>query len=154
MGAWFYATSVDTPQYGLISNDDGSFDRSLDIDTRSATTGANWSAFVGGAVVGKVPAVTNKWVFAAVSFNQQSKPGKYVFYVNDGTKTTTLTGVDNFDSDSVTKAVTIGKNPNFDQPFKGEVSNAFFYAGILTQAQIAAIITQGPSAIPGYSKAK
>jgi len=151
MGAWVYANSVATPQYGIISNDDGSFDRSLTIDSRPAPKPV-WSAFVGGSVVGKVPAATDKWIFLAASFDQSSGPssGSYTFYVNDGSTTTTLSGADSFDSNSVTSGATIGRNPNFDQPFNGMVADAFFYAGILTREQIAKIIARGPSAIPGY----
>jgi hypothetical protein len=150
-GAWVKAASFANPQYGIISNDNGGFDRTLDIDSRSAKTGANWSAFVGTGVVGKVPVVANKWVFLAVSYDQHSLPGRYTFYVNDGSRTTALSGAAGFDSNSVTGKVTIGHNASFDQPFNGEVADAFFYRGILTKAQIATIIAKGPTAIPGYT---
>jgi hypothetical protein len=148
-GAWVHASTVQTPQYGLVSNDDGDFDRTLDIDNRTGGSAPTWSAFIGGSVVGKVPAVPGKWMFVAVSYDQQSAPGTYTFYVNDGSKTSVLTGADSFDSDSVTKGVTIGSNPNFDQAFRGEISNLFFYRGILTKDRIEAIAAKGPSAIPG-----
>jgi len=151
-GAWVMAGSVATPQYGLISNDDGGYDRTLDIDNRDPSPGTNWSAFIGGGVVGSVPAVTNRWVFLVVSYDQSSLPGTYALYVNDGSRTTVLNGADNFDSDSVTARVTIGSNPNFDHAFKGKIANAFFYNGILTRDQIDAIGAKGPSAIPGYKK--
>lgn len=153
-GAWVMADSVRTPQYGVISNDNGGYDRTIDIDARSATTGANWSAFIGTSVVGKVPAVPGKWVFAAVSYDQSTLPGTYAFYVNDGSHTTVLHGPAGFDGDSVTKAVTIGRNPNFDQPFNGKIANAFFYRGILTLDQINAIVARGPSMIPGHMTQK
>ncbi|MGR4064844.1 MAG: LamG-like jellyroll fold domain-containing protein [Vulcanimicrobiaceae bacterium] len=147
-GAWVYAKSAANPQYGIISIDDGNFDRTLGIDSRPATSGANWAAFIGGSAVGTIPAATNKWVFFAVSYDQSSGPGTYAYYVNTGGGTTVLSGNDAFDGDSVTTGVTIGKNPNFDQPFQGYVSNAFFYAGLLTKDQIDALVTKGPSAIP------
>jgi hypothetical protein len=150
MGAWVNAKSVATPQYGILSNDDGDYDRTLGIDTRPAKTGVVWSAFIGGDVVGKVPVVTNKWYFVAVSFDEKSAANPYAFYVNDGSKTITVTGVDHFDADSHTDAVSIGRNPSFDSSFTGEVANAFFYAGILSKQQIAAIIARGPSAIPRH----
>lgn len=148
MGAWVKARSVATPQYGILSNDDGDFDRTLGIDTRPAASGVVWSAFIGGDVVGKVAVVTNKWYFVAVSYNQSSAPGTYAFYVNDGAKTVTLTGPDNFDADSHTDVVSIGRNPSFDSNFNGCVADAFFYKGVLTKQQIAKIIASGPSAIP------
>jgi hypothetical protein len=150
-GAWVKAASYGNPQYGIISNDDGGYDRTLDIDSRSAKTGANWSAFVGTSVVGKVPVVAGKWVFLAVSYDQHSLPGRYAFYVNDGSRTTVLSGPAGFDRDSVTRTVTIGHNASFDQPFNGDVANAFFYRGILARDQIEAIIARGPVAIPGYT---
>jgi concanavalin A-like lectin/glucanase superfamily protein len=148
MGAWVKAASVATPQYGIISNDDGNYDRTLGIDSRPASSGVVWSAFIGGNVVGSVPVVTKKWYFIAISYDQSTQPGKYAFYVNDGSKTTTLAGVDSFDTDSHTDAVDIGRNPSFDSSFSGEAANAFFYAGVLTKSQIASIVARGPSAIP------
>ena len=149
-GAWVNARSVATPQYGIISNDNGDYDRTLGIDTRPAKTGVVWSAFIGGDVVGKVPVVTNKWYFIAVSFDQRSAANPYAFYVNDGSKTITVSGVDHFDADSHTDGVSFGRNPSFDSSFNGELANTFFYAGILTKEQIAAIIARGPSAIPRH----
>jgi len=149
MGAWVNASSVATPQYGIISNDDGDFDRTLGIDTRPVARGVVWSAFIGGTVVGRVPVTTNKWYFVAVSYDQSSMPGKYAFYVNNGSKTVTLRGADDFDSDSHTDVVSIGRNPSFDSFFTGKLANAFFYKGILTAKQIAAIAASGPAAIPG-----
>jgi hypothetical protein len=150
MGAWVNARSIATPQYGIISNDDGNFDRTLGIDTRPVASSVVWSSFVGGTVVGSVQVTTGKWYFIAVSYDQIPMPGKYTFYVNNGSKTVTLTGADDFDTDSHTDAVSIGCNPSFDSFFTGKVANAFFYKGILTAKQIAAIAARGPKAIPGY----
>lgn len=146
-GGWFKALSVATPNYGVVSNDDGDYDRSIDIDGRP-TGFATWSAFVGGTVVGKVRVVVGKWYFVAVSFNQATLPGHYAFYVNNGTTTTTQTGIDNFDTNSVTTRVTIGRNPNFDHPYKGQAANVFFEHLILTPAQINSVILHGPSMLP------
>lgn len=148
MGGWFKASSLKNPAYGIVSNDDGDFDRTLDIDDRDPKPGVHWSAFVGSTVVGTVFAHTGKWVFMAVSYDQKTLPGNYAFYTNTGNKTTTLTGPDNFDQDSVTKYVAIGRNPNYDQPFDGQVTKVFFYVGILTKKQIGEIIAHGPSRIP------
>lgn len=148
MGAWVDALDVSTPQYGIISNDDGDYDRTLGIDSRPANSGVVWSAFVGGAVVGSVAVKTKKWYFVAISYDQSDAPGKYAFYVNDGSKTVMLTAADNFDVDSHTDSVTIGRNPSFDSDFNGYVANAFFYAGVLTKTQIASIAAHGPAAIP------
>ncbi len=148
MGGWFKATSISTPPYGIVSNDDGDYDRTLDIDNRDAKTGAHWSAFVGGKVVGAVRVHIGRWVFSAVTYDQSTLPGTYAFYVNNGSRTSVLKGQANFDSASVTKNVTIGRNPNFDQPLAGDAANVFFYVGILSKTQIAKIIAHGPSRIP------
>ncbi|HLI94519.1 MAG TPA: LamG-like jellyroll fold domain-containing protein [Candidatus Baltobacteraceae bacterium] len=147
-GGWFKALSIATPEYGIVSNDDGDFDRSLDIDNRDAGGGINWSAFVGGTVVGKVAVKTGQWVFAAVAFNQATLPGKFSFYVHNAAGLQIIRGADNFDTSSVKTGVDIGRNPSFDQPFDGLAANVFFYDGILTQTQIQNIIAKGPSAIP------
>ncbi len=68
--------------------------------------------------------------------------------MNDGKETTTLKGKANFDDDSITTGVTIGRNPTFDQPFTGDAANVFFYRGTLSTKQIAHIVAHGPSAIP------
>jgi hypothetical protein len=146
IGGWFKASSISTPQYGVVSNDDGNFDRTLDIDNRDG--GIHWSAFIGGGVVGKVPVRTGQWIFMAVAYNQATLPGKFAFYVHNKSGMHTILGTDNFDTDSVSTGVTIGRNPNFDQPFSGFAANVFFYDGILTKAQIDNIIATGPSAIP------
>lgn len=149
-GAWVLTRTVQTPEYGIISNDDGNYDRTLDIDERTGATKPTWSAFVGGNVVGKMAAIPGKWTFLAVSYDQSASPGTYAFYANDGGQTTVMKGAANFDSDSVTKAVTIGSNPNYDHAFRGAVANAFFYKGILSADQIEQLIAKGPSGIPGY----
>lgn len=148
MGGWFNATNISTPEYGLVSNDDGGNDRTLDIDNRDSKPGIYWSAFIGGTVVGTVPVHTHKWVFSAVAYDQTGSNGTYAFYVNDGSRTFILSGQTHFDSNSVTKNVTIGRNPNFDQPFDGEAAKVFFYVGILSKKQIEKIVAHGPSRIP------
>ena len=148
MGGWFLATSIKTPQYGMISNDDGGYDRSLDIDNRNEARAPNWSACIGGDVVGSVPVIPGKWVFVAVSFDQSTLPGTYALYVHDANGTTVLRGAADFDDSSITRAVTIGRNPTFDHPFAGKAANVFFYVGILTDRQIAQIVAHGPSRIP------
>jgi hypothetical protein len=76
MGGWFLATSIKTPQYGIVSNDDGGYDRSICIDNRNEARSTNWSAFPGGGVPGSVPVIPGKWTFVAISFNQSTLPGK------------------------------------------------------------------------------
>ncbi len=108
MGGWFKATSISTPPYGIVSNDNGDYDRTLDIDNRDAKTGAHWSAFVGGKVIGTVPVHTGKWVFSAVTYDQSTLPGTYAFYVNNGSRTTVLKGQANFDPPALRRTSRLG----------------------------------------------
>lgn len=148
MGGWFKATADSTPQYGIVSNDNGNYDRTIDIDNRDAKPGTYWSAFVGGKVVGNTKVALGQWVFEAVVYNQATLPGTYKLYVNDGTKTHVLHGASDFDDESITTAVTIGANPDFDHAFYGDAANVFFYVGALNAKQIGAIIANGPGSIP------
>jgi hypothetical protein len=150
MGGWFMATSIKTPQYGIVSNDDGGYDRTIDIDTRNQARSPYWSAFVGGRIAGTVPVTKGRWTFVAVTYDQSTMPGTYALYVNDGRQTYVIRGAADFDSSSHIDKVTIGRNPSFDHPFAGKAANVFFYVGILTNRQIANIVAHGPSRIPRH----
>jgi hypothetical protein len=145
-GAWFYmpAGAPAANIEGLISSDTGDFDRTLDIDIRNP--GYQWSAFVGGAVVGGGQVSQGTWTFVAVSYNNPSGgAGSYVFDVGGNL----LTGSTDFDGSSVAGTTYIGVNPNFDHEFDGEIADAFFCDTALTGSQLNAIETGGPSAIAG-----
>ena len=148
-GAWFLVPTVhDTASIrGLISNDLGNFDRTLDEDIRNG--GFQWGAFQGltGTNVvagGTVP--SNVWVFVAVSYdNHLGNNGSFIFQVG----TTQFPGSTAFDGASVPGVTDIGINPNFDFEFQGEIADAFFYDMALTGPQLAAIQAGGPNAILG-----
>jgi hypothetical protein len=145
-GAWFYIPSgaPTTNIEGLISNDDGNFDRTLDLDTRN--TGYQYSAFNGAGPVAGGQIVTGQWVFVAVSYNNSGgNNGTYVFQVG----TNQFTGATSFDGNSVAGVTDIGINPNFDFEFDGEIADAFFYNTALTATQLNNIQQNGPIAILG-----
>jgi len=145
-GAWFLvATGANTSSIrGGISSDDGDFDPTLDVDTRNG--GFQYSAFVGGTVVGNGTANTGVWTFVAVSLAGGAS-GNYIFQVG----TNQVTGATSFDNGGVENVTYIGINPNFDFEFQGEIADAFFYNTALTASQLANIGSNGPSAIVGAS---
>jgi hypothetical protein len=142
-GAWFFVPNpADTSTIrGLISNDDGSFDRTIDEDTRSG--GFQYSLFAGSLVPGG--AVTQgQFVFVAASYdNTGGNNGSYVFQVGANQ----FAGTTAFDGGSVAGATFIGINPNFDSEFQGEIADAFFCSNALNASQLNTIQAKGPSAI-------
>src|SRR5262249_44972242 len=61
------------------------------------------------------------------------------------TEVTATTGTDT----TSTSTLTIGRNPNFNDPFDGLIDNVFVYNTSLTNAQITAIETSGAPAMLG-----
>ena len=143
-GAWVNAstlTATSATIRGVISNDDGDFDRTIDVDTRNG--GLLWSVFIGGSVKGSTPVTANQWILIAASYDQSTQ--SYLFDVNG----TFVSGTTAFDTNSVTSGLTFGRNPNFDSPFGGQMADAFVFNQALTQAQLDNIQANGPSAILG-----
>lgn len=137
-GGWFNADVADAVIRGLISHDDGAFDRTLTIDTRNGDGVANWQMFAGGSnwfggVGGDV--VAGSWTFVAASYDASGSSCLFV----DGLFgcTTALPG-----SSSET-TTTIGRNPNFDFPFMGRADNIFFFDEALTEEELAFIFEFG-----------
>ncbi|HEY1379352.1 MAG TPA: LamG-like jellyroll fold domain-containing protein, partial [Gemmataceae bacterium] len=142
MGGWFRATNASAVVRGLISQDDGGFDRTLDIDTRTDGT-ARWSAFTGSGVLGGPQVVPNAWTFVVVRYDQTAGT---VSLTVDGA-TTTVTG--QFEGPSIETATTVGRNPHFDAPFDGQADDVFFYNAFLSDAQVAAIRAGSSAAVLG-----
>ena len=141
-GAWVNANNLTVTSgviRGVISNDDGNFDRTIDVDTRNG--GVLWSAFIGSGVKGSTPVTANQWIFIAASYDQSTQ--SYLFDVNG----TFVSGTTAFDTNSVTSGLTFGRNPNFDSPFGGQMADAFVFNQALTQAELNHIQANGPSAI-------
>jgi len=138
-GGWVLASQANAVIRGVISNDDGNFDRTIDVDTRNG--GLQWSAFIGGSVVANTAVVPGAWTFVAVRFDQATNSYSFDVGANRISCTT------NFDTNSVTSGTTIGRNPNFDSPFGGEFADVFFFNQVLTNAQIDAIRVGGPTAV-------
>jgi hypothetical protein len=130
MGGWFNPSNANAVIRGLLSDDDGGLDRTLDIDTRNG--GVRWSAFTGTGIVSGATVVPNQWTFVAVRYDQTT--GAMSLDVNG----TITNGSTNFGATAV-KGLVIGRNPNFDSPFDGLIDNVFVFNQYLTDAQLASI---------------
>ena len=127
-GAWVNADVADAVIRGIISHDDGGFDRTIDVDTRAG--GVAWCFFLGvtGGCAG--PVVPGAWTFLAARYDAAT-----------GNAALTVNGF-HFElgsyvpGSSVETTTTIGRNPNFDLPFIGRIDDVFFFNEYLTNAQI------------------
>jgi hypothetical protein len=153
-GGWFNPASASTVS-GLISSDNGGFDRTIGIDGRGSGGLYTWSAFTGSGVVssGVVPTL-NAWTFVAVAYNQATNSGDlYVGRVGVDLTTSGTHFTTAFDADTV-GFLDIAINPTFtNEIFTGMIDDAFVNDSFLTQAQINSIFQNGlpglaPSAVP------
>ena len=138
-GAWVkFDVGGTTPTRQILSTDNGSFDRSLGIDTRGGG-GTTLSAFTGGGVLGSgVAPSTSQWTVVAATYDQSIH--SMTFYVNGQSSTVTTS----FDSSQT--FFDIGHNPQVGEFFNGEIDNVFVYDKALTAGEIATIQTNGISA--------
>jgi hypothetical protein len=140
MGAWVNANpnapGVSYP--GIISSDDGDFDRHLGLDSRASPGVLTYSAFIGGNVVTQgLNAIGAGWTFDAIVYD--GAHGTATFYSGNNSGTTYST---NFDNSSY-PYFDIGRNPGFPEFFSGLIDDVFVYNQTLTSSQIAAIRANG-----------
>jgi hypothetical protein len=132
-GAWFNADGADAVIRGLISHDNGGFDRTLTVDTRNSDGAVNWQMFTGGGTAhfpgaaGNV--VPDAWTFVAVVYDMLANTS--CLYV-DGT----YGCVGASPSTDALSVTTIGRNPNFDFPCIGRIDDVFFFDEALSKAQL------------------
>jgi hypothetical protein len=140
MGAWVNASpnapGVSYP--GIISSDDGDFDRHLGLDSRATPGVLTYSAFIGGNVVSQgLNAIGAGWTFVAIVYDGAS--GTATFYSGTNAGTTYST---NFDNTSY-PYFDIGRNPGFPEFFSGLIDDVFVFNQALTSSQIATIEANG-----------
>lgn len=137
-GGWFNADVADLVIRGVISHDDGGFDRTITIDTRNGDGTADWQLFAGntfpfaGAAGAVVP---GDWVFVAASYDAT---GDSCFFLSGlyGCTSSQPGG-------SIRTDTTIGRNPGFDLPFIGRADNVFFFDEALTEDELNRIFENG-----------
>ena len=146
IGAWVQATTILSPaRHEIIATDNGGFDRSLSIDSRSGTgeSGvARYAAFGGAStgIVGGMNATTaDGWVFVCAAFDAAISQTR--LYVNGNAYTGGLT------HNASQTFIRIGSHPTGVEPFRGKIDNVFAFNRALTAAEIAAIQTGGAAAI-------
>ena len=130
MGGWFDAANANPNSGGLLSDDNGGFDRTIDTDTRNG--GFKWSAFTGKGLISGAQVVPNQWVFVAVRYNQTN--ATMSLDVN-GTITSATTDFDL----SQLSTLSIGRNPSFAAWFNGKIDDVFVYNQYLSNAQLTQI---------------
>jgi hypothetical protein len=125
----------------VISQDDGGFDRTIDIDTRGG--GLGWSCFSGtGGVLGFRKVETGKWTFVAAVYDQPA--GKVRLYVDDAA----------FEQDAKLDKgwdyINIGRNPSYGGVFSGLIDEVRIFNYALSAAEIGSLRsgTLPPSSTP------
>ncbi len=139
MGAFVRVDSVAPVVQSILSADNGNFDRTIAIDSRSTGT-PSWSAFAGGCAgsfAGPIATPSSSWHFVATVYDR--------FAVHDlasGQWGTVRLYVDGVETQSwacpwaSTDFIAIGKNPGFGESFHGAIDNVFFFSGILSKDQL------------------
>ena len=139
-GAWVNADVANAVIRGIISHDDGGFDRTLDVDVRGS--GVRWCLFVGGGLGCDGEVVPGAWTFIAARYDASTGA---VGLTVDGLH---LGAGGSFPGASFRTTTTIGRNPGFDLPFIGRIDSVFFYDEYLTTAQLDEIRRNGITPIP------
>jgi hypothetical protein len=139
-GAWVNADVADPVIRGIISHDDGQFDRTLDVDVRGG--GVEWCIFLGGSVSCDGAVEPGAWTFIVARYDATT--GSVGLTVND----LHIDFTSRFPGPSIETLTTIGRNPNFDSPFIGRIDNVFFFDEFLTAAEIDNIRLNGISVMP------
>lgn len=141
-GAWVNAGAADVIR-GIISHDNGNFDRTIDIDTR-VNGQPLWCGFTGASNGGgwcHSAVQTNQWTFIAARYDANLSILRFtVGGTHFQVGSTNGSGLN---------TLTIGRNPGFDSPFIGMIDEVFVYNEFLTDAQLANIRENGVVPEPG-----
>lgn len=122
--------SAETLQ-GIVSHDDGEFDRTIGLDNRAGKWG--WSCFAGNqGVTGGFPVEPNKWTFLAAVYDQPAK--RVTFYAGD--EKVEVSDVEMGSGLNLTK---VGANPSFPEHFVGEIEPVKVFPRALSEAEIQAL---------------
>ena len=138
MGAWVNLSEFSTTVGGkILSDDNGSFDRTLGFDDRGNDPGRGYAAFTGAGVVDAPDAITpGEWRHLAVSYD-----GALVRLYLDGLLVDSAT--DSTVGDVTSFALFIGTNPGFNEDFIGLLDDVFLYGRALSDAEVFDIFENG-----------
>jgi hypothetical protein len=137
-GAWVKASDLSVVRRGIISHDNVNFDRTIDLDERGPSANVQFCMFRGASGNGVYCGddATTGWTFLVARYDAATSTAQFtvngvhsaVFAATNGP------GLNN---------TTIGRNPNFDLPFVGQIDNVFFYDQYLSDAQVSNIYLNG-----------
>jgi hypothetical protein len=142
-GAWVQYEATDAQVIrGIISHDNGNYDRTLDIDTRGGG-GEKWCLFVGptGTGVYCQSSTSNNWTFVAARYDAATNTAQLTI---NGTHSAVLTA----NPGQGLANLTVGRNPNFDLPFRGLIDDVFVFDSYLTNDQLDRIARGGIADVP------
>ena len=133
----------------LLNNDDGGYDRALNIDSRA---GGNYAAFVNNGPFpynSGVTPVTNSWIFFAGVYQNNfygTGQGQLTLYVG----TNVISGIRTFYGTTTWTFTSIGGSPTFGEFWDGRMDDVFVMGGAATPAQMAQIIAD-PNNLPSIA---
>ena len=133
----------------LLNNDDGGYDRALNIDWRA---GGNYAAFVNNGPApynSGITPVTGDWIFFAGVYQNDFygiEQGQLTLYVGN----TVTTGIRTYYGSTGWTFTSIGGSPTFGEFWDGRMDDVFVMGGAATQAQMAQIIAD-PNSLPAVA---
>ncbi len=116
--------------FQVISHDDGGFDRTMGLDTRSEQ-GFGWSAFAGNkGPIGGEKATVDEWIMLTTVYDQPNKTVR--LYVNDRqisiNEEATLGAGNDY--------LHLGGNPGHGEHYQGDVDDVRIYHRALSTAEV------------------
>lgn len=128
---WARWTGEGEGTYQVFSHDNGDYDRSLGLDTRSPK-GWGWSAFAGDqGVLGSFPVKKDEWVMFTAVYDQPN--ATTTLYINDQV----LEAHDSHLGPGLEK-LTLGANPTYGENFVGDIEGVRVLARAWTRAEVEA----------------
>ncbi|MGB0904446.1 MAG: LamG domain-containing protein [Mangrovicoccus sp.] len=141
MGAWVKSTDLTRKRQAILSHDNGGYDRSLVVDDRGDSAGADYAVFTGQYVADVDNTFDSSWVHLAVTYDGVTGT---IYYNGVASETFTDRTTDNTSGYNLY----IGTNPGFNQDFVGLMDDVFIFSSALSATEIADIYANGFSAVP------
>ena len=148
-GAWVNPDAIDGIRT-FLNNDDGGFDRALNIDFRAA---GNYAAFVGEIPPfhynSGVAPVIGQWIFFGAVYENNyygAGDGRMTLYLGNQVIPDIQTRFNN----TIWTYTSIGSSPTFGEFWDGRLDDVFIIDGAATQSQMAQIIAD-PDNIPSIA---
>jgi len=141
----------------VFNNDDGGFDRCLNIDWRAAVypspyTAGNYGAFTGSGVYNSgITPSTSDWTFLAGVYQNNfygTGDGKLTLYIGN----TVIDNIRTSFGDTIWTFTALGGSPTFGEYFNGLMDNAFIFNDALDSSQISQLQTNGPGSVTGLTQ--